>query len=205
MTSLRKELGHVPAVEEIKELLIEGYEKILGTKLTPSEPTEEEKQIWEGEVKPKHLSREWLHMRRLRHEELGRGLRIADGVRMAEVRYKAKKLIRVTAEVMDDEILDILISGDFFMIPEEGLQELESALRGAKMNRNELLQRLHEFYEKSGVQTPGVTPEDFVEALMKLKELLEKYPSTIRPYAESESDDSGNKFHNQIPFLESPN
>ena len=142
-------------------------------KLTPSSPNGLEKMFWEQEVKPRHLSSEWLHMSELKHEELvkGRTVKVADNVRVAEVDYKATKLIRVTAELAGEKILDIMVSGDFCMIPKDALPKLESCLKGLTLNREVLIERLREFYEKNNVQTPGVVPEDFVEAIMKLNEL----------------------------------
>jgi len=106
VTSLKRELGYIPSVDEIKKLLVEGYEKILGIKLIPSSPSEDELHIFENEVKPKHMSYEWLHMPELTHRELtiDRAVKIADGVKVIEVVHKAKKLIKVTAEVIGDKI-----------------------------------------------------------------------------------------------------
>lgn len=75
-------MGYIPPAEEIKRLLIEGYEKILGIKLIRSGITELERRIWEKEIKPKHISREWLYMHELRHSELvkGRAVKIADAL-----------------------------------------------------------------------------------------------------------------------------
>jgi len=188
LTSLREELSYIPPVERIKELLKEGYEYTLGIKLQSSSPTDEEWRIFEEEVKPRHLSHEWIHMPELRHEWLteGRAIKIADGVRVVSVDHKAKKMIRVTAELIEDRILDVLISGDFFMIPEESLLILESALKGARLSESELLGRVNKFYEESKVQTPGVTSKDFVDAMMKLREAIERYLPSVRPSAESE-------------------
>ena len=186
VTSLKKELGYTPPVQQIKKLLVEGYESVLGVRLIPSGINDMEKSIWEQQVKPRHLSHEWLHMPELRHEELatGRAVKVADGVKIVEVAHKAKKLIRVRAELIGEKILDLLISGDFFMMPEDALPKLESRLKGATLNREEVLKRIREFYEKNKVQTPGIVPEDFAEAIMRLRELAETYRPAVYPYAE---------------------
>ncbi len=86
---------------------------------------------------------------------------------LREGSYKAAKgLIRIKIRVSNDKIRDIQISGDFFMYPEDMLWELESVLLGTIVTRKETLSRVRAFYEKTGVVTPGVTPEDFVEAIM---------------------------------------
>lgn len=187
LTTLRRELGYTPPVEEVKRLLREGYEKVLGISLKPSEPTEEEWRIFDEEVKPRHLSDEWLYMPEMRRGWIpeGRMVKIADGVRVVHINHKAAKMIRVTAELREDEILDLLITGDFFMIPEDSLPRLEEMLKGARLNQGELLKRVEAFYRETGVQTPGLKPQDFVDALMKLREAVERYLPSIRPSAES--------------------
>jgi len=170
VSSLKRELGYVPPRSKVKRLLIEGYEKI-GIKLTPGVLTAEERRIFVEEVKPKHLSREWLYMPELRHPELlKRVVKVTGDVRLVEASYKAKKMVRVRMEIAFNRIRDILLSGDFFMIPEDTLPKLETELVGAPLNRGELSQRLKQFYERTKVQVPGVMSEDFVEAIMKAAE-----------------------------------
>jgi len=188
VTSLKGELGYIPSVNEIKKLLVEGYEKILEIKLIPSSPSEDELHIFENEVKPKHMSYEWLHMPELTHRELtiDRAVKIADGVKVIEVVHKARKLIKVTAEVIGNKILDIMITGDFFMVPEDGVSKIESALRGMTLNHEDVVKKIKEVFKKYGIQSPGIPAEDFADAIMKLKEYTEKYPPELRPFAEPE-------------------
>ncbi|MEM2936219.1 MAG: lipoate protein ligase C-terminal domain-containing protein [Candidatus Bathyarchaeia archaeon] len=170
VSSLKRELGYVPPRSKVKNLLIEGYEKI-GIKLIPGVLTAEERRIFVEKVRPKHLSREWLYMPELRHPELlKRVVKVTSDVRVVEASYKAKKMVRVTMEIAFDQIRDILLSGDFFIIPEDALPKLEKELVGAPLNRIELSQRLKQFYERAKIQVPGVMPEDFVEAIMKAAE-----------------------------------
>lgn len=188
VTSLKRELGYTPSVKEIKKLLVEGYESILGIKLIPSEPSDAEKRIWIEEVKPRNLSREWLY-RQKKESVDGRAVKVADGVKVVEVDYKAKKMIRIRAELIGDKILDVMLSGDFFMIPRDNLSKLELSLKDVTLRRNEVLEKIREFYKKTNVQTPGITPEDFAEAIMKLRKLAETYASAIYPYSEVKGDE----------------
>jgi len=175
LTSLRKELGFIPPVKEVKSLLVEGYEQILGIKLVKSTPTEDERRIWEEEVAPRHSSEDWLRMGGLTREGSieGRAVKIAGGVKVVEVEHKAKKLIRVRAELRENRILDIAISGDFFVVPKEALKDLESSLRDTTLDRDEVLRKVRRFYEKSQAETPGLSEEDFAEAIMKLRSLAD--------------------------------
>lgn len=82
--------------------------------------------------------------------------------------YKATKgLIRIKAEVESGYLRKILISGDFFMHPEDKLWNLEKFLIGTKISRDNILLKIKKFYESTGVLTPGVLPEDFTRAIMK--------------------------------------
>ncbi len=87
---------------------------------------------------------------------------------MVEGSYKAAKgLIRVKAEVEFGILKVIQIAGDFFMYPEDQLWDLEDTLLGTEVNRESILSKIKGFYERSGILTPGVVPEDFVEAIIR--------------------------------------
>ncbi|RLF09856.1 MAG: hypothetical protein DRJ98_07365 [Thermoprotei archaeon] len=186
ITSLKKELGYVPPLDEVKKVFIEAFQQVLNVELKPGQPSDEEVKIWREEVEPRHLSHEWLYMPELHHPDLAgrRSVRIADGVKVAEAVHKAKKLIRVTAELIGDRLVDVMLSGDFFMIPSSVHRKIELALRGARLNRDELLNRVREVYQETRAETPGLLPEDIVEALMKLEAFIEKYPPGTHPYVE---------------------
>jgi len=90
---------------------------------------------------------------------------------MGEGSFKAPKgLIRVRTDVRASVISDITISGDFFMYPEDRLWELEYHLLGTKATKNGILVKVREFYEATGIMTPGVSPEDFTEAIVRAVE-----------------------------------
>jgi len=82
--------------------------------------------------------------------------------------HKAQKgLIRVRLSLRGEMLARPLISGDFFMYPEDRLWELERDLEGCATCREEIAGRVRAFYHRSGVATPGVNPEDFAEAVMR--------------------------------------
>ena len=58
------------------------------------------------------------------------------------------------------------------MIPEEAVLGLQEALRGAMLEEADLEQRIGKAFKESSVQTPGMRPRDFVEAILKLREVL---------------------------------
>jgi lipoate-protein ligase A len=82
--------------------------------------------------------------------------------------HKAQKgLIRVRLSLRGEVLARPLISGDFFMYPEDRLWELERDLEGCATCREEIAGKVHAFYHRSGVVTPGVSPEDFAEAVIR--------------------------------------
>ncbi|MFN4133183.1 MAG: lipoate protein ligase C-terminal domain-containing protein [Candidatus Hadarchaeales archaeon] len=81
-----------------------------------------------------------------------------------------KGVIKVVLEKDGDKISTISISGDFFMYPEEALEEMEKMLLGTKIDREELTTKIKEFYQRTNTQTPMVSVEHWVEAIMKAAE-----------------------------------
>lgn len=89
---------------------------------------------------------------------------------MGYAEFKAPKgVIKVEVEVSSGKISRISLSGDFFMYPEDALERFEKILVGTSVDRAELLQAVRRFYE-SGVRTPMVEPEHWVEAVLRAAE-----------------------------------
>ena len=85
---------------------------------------------------------------------------------MLEGSYKAAKgLIKVKAEVKSGHLSEIHISGDFFMHPEEQLNNLESALKGSPIEENMLKKGVLDFFKSTGCILVGVTPESFIHVI----------------------------------------
>ena len=87
---------------------------------------------------------------------------------MGYAEFKAPKgVIKVELELANDAISQVTISGDFFMYPEDALERLEQTLVGVKADRESLLAAVQRFYGSTGVQTPMVEPEHWVEAILR--------------------------------------
>ena len=65
--------------------------------------------------------------------------------------YKSQKLIRIALEYDEREntINSITISGDFFLYPEEALEDLEAQLIGTKLERDTLKQEIERYLKNS--------------------------------------------------------
>lgn len=87
---------------------------------------------------------------------------------MQYAEFKAPKgIIKVELSLAGDTISKISISGDFFMYPEDALEQLEKALFGTKVDFDSLISAVKSFYKATGACTPMLEPEHWVEAIMK--------------------------------------
>jgi hypothetical protein len=90
------------------------------------------------------------------------------GDELGYAEFKAPKgVIKVELELEGNLISRISITGDFFMYPEEALEDLERKLVGTKIDRESLMKNIEDFYRSTGARTPMVEPEHFVEAIMR--------------------------------------
>ena len=173
VTSLSREAGHVPAVQEIKALIAEGFRERLGLMFQSADPTEEEEDIWRNEVLPRHRSEEWLTGTTLfRREGTERSVKIQGDVHIARVDLKKAKLIRVQAVLDNNVIQDVSISGDFFVIPESCISQLQDTLKGCHVAETDIEDRVTGFFKDRDVEMPDMTPLDFVEALLRLRDVI---------------------------------
>jgi lipoate-protein ligase A len=94
------------------------------------------------------------------------GVKIHEDVRLVETAFKAPGgLIRVTARLREGRIDDLSISGDFTILPAFAVGAVEQAVRGLHATRESLTRRIQEAYRSLSIQSPGITPENFAEAI----------------------------------------
>ncbi len=80
-------------------------------------------------------------------------------------------LIRSSVTIENGRIKDITISGDFFLFPEEAIFKILEQLKGIPAERQDLQKNIEEIYEKENIQSPGTSPADFTESIMKALEV----------------------------------
>lgn len=80
--------------------------------------------------------------------------------------YKAKKLIKISLKYMDDSnvITSIRITGDFFLYPEEALDQLESSLIGTKIDRHSIKETIENALQES--EPFGFDSESLTDAIL---------------------------------------
>ena len=81
----------------------------------------------------------------------------------AEYKIPGGKLIYAETVTSDGCLSNVKISGDFFMHPEESINLLEDALKGASLESIE--ERVRTFFECNKITLFGVKPDDFLNVI----------------------------------------
>jgi len=90
------------------------------------------------------------------------------GDRMKTAIHRAEKgVIEVELKFENEFIQEIKITGDFFIYPEEAIEDLEKELVGIKITENDLDKKLQEIYLKNSISTPGITIRDWIVVILK--------------------------------------
>jgi lipoate---protein ligase len=85
--------------------------------------------------------------------------------------YKAEKLIKILLEYEEDDhqenvrtINSIRITGDFFLYPEDSLEDLELQLKGTRLDKSELKEKIDACLSNS--EAFGFDSESMSDAIM---------------------------------------
>lgn len=78
-------------------------------------------------------------------------------------------MLRVRMTKRDGRIESVKLSGDFFLIPEDSLPKLEKMLVDVRLNESELKLLVDRFFRGTQAQGLGISPDDFVKALLSAK------------------------------------
>ena len=165
VTTMNKELNGIPPRDEIIKTLIKKYEGILG-KLKPAELNTEiinkMKELYVSFSSPEFFYR--------KTPKIPTSVKIKEGVEILYGMHKAPGgLIRTAQEVESKKLRDIGISGDFTLYPKKELSGIENSLKDSNREKDEISQKIEEFYENTDIQTPGVKPKDITRAVMETK------------------------------------
>lgn len=78
------------------------------------------------------------------------------------------KLLELSLRHTDDKIIEeIIISGDFFMHPEEAIEELELFLISKKIDET-LTGDINAFLDERGAEIVGFSTKDLVKSIIEL-------------------------------------
>jgi hypothetical protein len=143
-------------------LYMENCTAALGREIVPGECTAEEEQR-ACELDKIFTSNEWLKEKsKLRKTRV----KIHENVQLVEQCFKAPGgLVRIMARVYDSYIDELMLSGDFTMLPNPALGEIERAMRGSPIARDQILERIDAVYKKYAIQSPGLYPSHIADAI----------------------------------------
>jgi hypothetical protein len=83
------------------------------------------------------------------------------GITEGRVAIKKGKLLKIWARFNEDVILDIKITGDFFVYPENTIELIENSLLGKRVSEvGEIIKKIMENCEYIGIE-----PQDIYEAV----------------------------------------
>jgi lipoate-protein ligase A len=161
LSTIRREIDHVPPIDALWSLMAEKFIEMLG----PMDVETRVDEAWRSrtdQLAERLLSDEWLY--RKGHARPERAVKIRAGVNVVHKMHKAPGgLIRAVMEVREGRLATVSLSGDFFLYPEAKLSDLETALTGVLVEDVERV--VTRFYAEQAIESPGVTPQDFVRVL----------------------------------------
>ncbi len=79
--------------------------------------------------------------------------------------YKAGKLLKIYLEY-DNLIRQIKITGDFFLYPEEGIEQLQLQLIGTELTKEKLIERITHILTTEKLEPYGFNSEQLAEAIL---------------------------------------
>ncbi|WXG40062.1 MAG: lipoate protein ligase C-terminal domain-containing protein [Candidatus Freyarchaeum deiterrae] len=82
----------------------------------------------------------------------------------AEFKVPNGKLVEAKVKISNEKISEIRISGDFYMHPEEEIEELEKILLG--VNIEKVSDTVSKFFKKKKISLVGIEPKDFVKVIL---------------------------------------
>jgi lipoate-protein ligase A len=163
MTTMTEQLGQRPERQNVVNVYVQKCAEALRAEVVPGEWTAAEETL-AAELDARFMADEWVYQKGGLRQS---GVKIHEDVRIVETAFKAPGgLIRITARLREGRIDDLAISGDFTVLPAFALSAVEQAARGLNATRALLTRRIQDVYRALAIQSPGVTPENFAEAIV---------------------------------------
>ncbi|MBS7614552.1 hypothetical protein KEJ18_02305 [Candidatus Bathyarchaeota archaeon] len=84
----------------------------------------------------------------------------------AQLKVEGGKLIKIQLETVDDKIKKVKITGDFFLHPEELIDDMERTVTGASLDEKAIADRIKKFILRNKAVLLGASPEDFAKCIV---------------------------------------
>lgn len=166
LSSLQRELGYIPDMEEVKNILINEFEKVLGITFFSGDLTPDEQRMLVDTDK-RFCDPDWLYEK---SGKIDKGVKIATDVKVIESTCQVPGgLMRIIIRLKGDTIDEIVITGDSaFQLPED-FRLLEDQLKGQPLVADSVSKTIESYYRIKGRHSPAVRPEDMVRTIMDVK------------------------------------
>ncbi len=162
MTTMREQLGTAPDRDQTVASYLAACAGALDAQLISGEMTPQELAI-AAELDQTFATEEFLGIKGRVSPD---GVKIHQDVRVVDGVVKAPGgLVRVTARLLDDRVDDVTFSGDFTMLPADGVTAIEEALRGSSVAEADLAHRVEAVYRERDLESPGLAAADFAQVL----------------------------------------
>ncbi|MHA2243679.1 MAG: lipoate--protein ligase family protein [Candidatus Hodarchaeales archaeon] len=166
ITSFKDELGYIPSREEIIEAYTQQLESILKIHLTPTSLETETLELMQ-QLRTTYLTDEWRFQVSHRGKNLIHKVKIHASNYIVEGTHKSTGgLIQVLCEFQGSVLVDILISGDFWIYPDIILPQLEQSLRKVDLDKIDLGSHIESFLNNNNCESPGTTAEDLANSIL---------------------------------------
>ena len=88
----------------------------------------------------------------------------------SEYKVPGGKLLRAKATEEEGKIAFLQVTGDFFMLPETDLEDLEKELTGGTCDPGSVRVKVKEFFEGRSTVITGASPDDFAKVIIEALE-----------------------------------
>jgi len=168
VTSLRRELTALPALEQIKIVLLKSFEESLNIRFDRHDGLNDAEQRSVNKLVDEYSTDEWIYQIQRSPAETPN----------CETRYKCKGgLLHVQMRVDQRQrrIKQCWIDGDIFVRPARLLHDLENHLRDCPFEKIEI--SISEFFQQHEVDMVALQPADFVHLLQAALDKLQQAPA----------------------------
>jgi lipoate-protein ligase A len=164
MTTMAKEMPALPDRKDVLDRFLRHCADVLRVEPQFDKPTPAET---EAIAQQEHelADPEWTSRQGRKLNELG--VKISAGRHLTESAHKARGgLIRTHLLALDGRIEELMLSGDFTCLPEDGVDRLAAALHGVPLEQEKLTAAVAAAIAELKLDMPGVSEADIATAIM---------------------------------------
>jgi lipoate---protein ligase len=160
--SLEEALGRPVSLDEAREMMLKAVEETFEVVLNPGTLTEREQQF-QKYFQEQYDNEEWFYAKSVKR----RFADLPSGTTMSQFVYKVSggPLIRINLCILNDQIYDILITGNMQPARREMPEDLEAVLRKSPAREAAIEKNLRKEWQDKKMVIAGARVEDFISAV----------------------------------------